>query len=91
MLSHAGRFDDDRLARAIAATFTRRGTAIPVEPPDALTPAFAADDAKRQQWRAFVSNVAVDPGELSRVVADLAAFLMPHTRAARGRDGRPQA
>lgn len=83
MLSRAGGFADDRLARAIAATFARRDTAIPSEPPDALTPAFAADDTKRQQWRAFVSNVAIDPGELARVVADLAAFLMPHARAAR--------
>lgn len=30
----------------------------------------------------FVSNVAIDPGELARVAADLAAFLIPHARAA---------
>lgn len=44
ILSRSFAFDDDRLARAIAATFARRGTVIPAEPPDALTPAFAADD-----------------------------------------------
>ena len=82
MLSRAGGFDEDRLARAIAATFARRGTAIPIEPPDAFTPAFSADDTKRRQWRAFLSNVAMDPGELARVVADLSKFLMPHARAA---------
>src|SRR3546814_7545181 len=42
ILKRSFSFDDDRLARAIAATFARRGTAIPTEPPDALTPAFAA-------------------------------------------------
>jgi predicted nucleotidyltransferase component of viral defense system len=91
MLSRAGGFADDRLARAIAAIFARRGTAIPIEPPDALTPAFAVDEPKRQQWRAFVSNVAMGPGELSRVVADLAAFLVRHARAACELDRRPQA
>jgi hypothetical protein len=37
-LSRTHVFDPDRLARAIAATFERRGTPIPAEPPDALTP-----------------------------------------------------
>lgn len=82
MLSRAGGFADDRLARAIAATFARRDTAIPIEPPDAQTPAFAADNTKRQQWRAFVSNVALDPGALDTVVAVLSEFLMPHARTA---------
>src|SRR3546814_8499678 len=52
ILKRSFSFDDDRLARAIAATFARRGTAIPTEPPDALTPAFAADEQKQRQWRA---------------------------------------
>ncbi len=43
ILSRAFTFTNDRLARAIAATFARRGTPIPTAPPDALTPAFAAD------------------------------------------------
>jgi predicted nucleotidyltransferase component of viral defense system len=43
VLSRAYTFDDDRLARAIAATFARRKTAIPNALPDALTPAFADD------------------------------------------------
>jgi predicted nucleotidyltransferase component of viral defense system len=49
LLSHTHTFDDDRLARAIQATFERRGTEIPVELPDALAPAFANDPLKRQQ------------------------------------------
>lgn len=76
-------FDDDRLARAIAATFARRGTAIPTEPPDALTPAFAADEQKQRQWRAFVEDLSVNPGELGDVVGELSVFLMPCASVAR--------
>lgn len=85
VLSRASEFNDDRLARAIAATFARRKTEIPEELPDALTPAFAADAAKVQQWNAFVSDVAFEPGTLAYVVKDLGAFLMPHALAARRR------
>ena len=75
-------FADDRLARAIAATFAARSTAIPIEPPDALTPAFAADREKQDQWRAFIANVAIDPGPFGDIVAELAGFLMPRAIAA---------
>jgi hypothetical protein len=54
-LSKTYQFAEERLARAIAATFARRQTAIPTEPPDALTSAFADDPQKRQQWAAFVA------------------------------------
>lgn len=40
MLSRSYTFADDRLARAIAATFARRGTAIPSELPDTLSVPF---------------------------------------------------
>lgn len=76
-------FDDDRLARAIKATFARRETALPTEPPDALTPAFADDQDKQRQWRAFINGVAVDPGSLADVIAEIAGFLMTHAERAR--------
>lgn len=82
ILSRSFSFDDDRLARAIAATFARRGTAIPTELPDALTPAFAADEQKQKQWRAFVEDVAVDPGPLAPVLEELTGFLIPHASRA---------
>jgi predicted nucleotidyltransferase component of viral defense system len=75
-------FKDDRLARAIAATFARRKTEIPTERPDGLTSAFASDPTKQQQWSAFVQDVAIDPGSLPSVLESLAAFLMPHARRA---------
>jgi predicted nucleotidyltransferase component of viral defense system len=82
VLSRNYEFEGDRLARAIAATFARRKTEIPSELPDALTPAFAEDPAKIQQWNSFVADVAFQPGSLADVVRDLAAFLMPHAAKA---------
>lgn len=82
ILSRSFAFEGDRLARAIAATFARRGTPIPVEVPDALTSAFAADEQKQQQWRVFVEDVAHDPGPLADIISALADFLMPHAAAA---------
>lgn len=82
LLSQSFPFDDDRLARAIAATFERRGTAIPAELPDALTQAFVEDEQKQRQWSAFLNNVALDPGSLADVIAGVAGFIMPHAIAA---------
>ncbi len=82
LLSQSFSFADDRLARAIAATFERRRTAIPAELPDALTPAFAEDVQKQQQWNAFKENVAMDPGNLADVIAKVAVFIMPHVAEA---------
>lgn len=83
VLSQSHTFDPKRLAQAIAATFARRETDIPVDPPDALTEAFATDDAKRRQWRAFIEDLPDAPPDLADVVAQLAAFLLPPAQAAR--------
>ncbi|MDZ7842410.1 MAG: nucleotidyl transferase AbiEii/AbiGii toxin family protein [Gammaproteobacteria bacterium] len=82
LLSQSFSFDDDRLARAIAATFARRETSIPAELPDAFTSAFADDEQKQRQWSAFLENVALDPGSLAEVTATVAEFIMPHAVAA---------
>ncbi|MBB6489176.1 nucleotidyl transferase AbiEii/AbiGii toxin family protein [Rhizobium lusitanum] len=87
ILSRSFAYNDDRLARAIAATFARRGTAIPVELPDGLTPAFAEDDQKQRQWKAFVEGVSHNPGTLTDVLADIAPFLMSHAKLAIDIDG----
>jgi hypothetical protein len=83
LLSQSFPFDDDRLARAIAATFERRGTEIPVDLPDALTPAFAEDEQKQRQWNAFLENVAGRPGRLAEVIDGVAVFIMPHAMSAK--------
>ncbi len=83
LLSRTHEFDDERLPRAIAATFARRKTALPEELPDALTSAFAGDSAKQQQWASFIEAIGAEPVSLAQVVSDLADFLMLHAGTAR--------
>jgi hypothetical protein len=83
VLPRSHEFSDDRLARAISATFDRRATEVPLDAPDCPTPAFAGDPAKQQQWSSFVADVAKQPGSLADVGIDLQKFLMPHALTAR--------
>jgi predicted nucleotidyltransferase component of viral defense system len=83
VLAQSHKFENERLAKAIAATFARRKTAIPIERPDGLTPAFANDATKQQQWTAFLEDVAMNPGDLPNLIEALAAFLMPYAEKAR--------
>ncbi|MGH7087908.1 MAG: hypothetical protein ACREE4_04190 [Stellaceae bacterium] len=71
-------------AGAIAATFARRRTMIPMVAPDALMPEFGGDPGKQRQGAAFAADLEGVPRELQTAVADLAAFLMPAAAAARG-------
>jgi hypothetical protein len=84
ILSRSYDFEGGRLARALAAMFERRKTALPAELPDALTSTFAQDPIKRQQWDALLRDIAGQVPSLEEVVRDLAAFLMPHVEQARG-------
>jgi Nucleotidyl transferase AbiEii toxin, Type IV TA system len=76
-------FNEDRLARAIAATFKRRQTAIPDGPPDAFTPAFFRNEGKLQQWLAFVRDLSAETPPFETIVSELAAFIDPATAKAR--------
>ena len=69
------------LARAIQATFVRRGTAVPDELPVALTSAFADDSGKQIQWSAFARKSRLDADSLPSVVALLQTLLWPPARA----------
>lgn len=77
-------FDGPTLALALAATFERRETPLPSGTPVGLTPAFAADAAKRAQWVAFCRKMGpgVDAPELADAVAVIGAFVGPVLRAA---------
>ena len=75
------------LARAITATFTRRGTALPTEPPVALTEGFGNDDAKQRQWQAFLNKGRITAGSLPETVGLLHAFLWPATQVAASGSG----
>jgi hypothetical protein len=82
LLSRTYKFEGDALARAVAATFARRKTPIPVDPPYALTLAFADDRAKQQQWMSFAEAIGAELPTLAEIVEDLAGFLMPHAAGA---------
>lgn len=85
-LSRLHAFEGNRLARAITATFARRHTPIPTEPPDALTAAFAEDVSKQRQWSAFLDGIEVAAPPLADVTSTIRDFIMPHVEFARGRN-----
>ncbi len=83
-------FDGDILRRAFAATFARRGTAIPAARPLALTAEFAGNPQKQAQWTPFVRRTRrPELGELQRIVEFLDAFLWPVLEAAAGGERWP--
>jgi predicted nucleotidyltransferase component of viral defense system len=71
-------FDGATLARAVAGTFTRRGTPL-IEIPSAFTEKFVRINAKQAQWRAFLRRAAPQgiPDGFESVVAAIATFLSP--------------
>ena len=71
MLTGAFEIDPERLRRAIAATFARRSTAIPVEVPDGLSDGFATDPGKQRQWDAFARNLSGTTPDLHLVISEL--------------------
>ena len=81
-LARQFRFEGERLCQALGATFSRRGTPLPSEPPAALSSEFSESSEKQTQWRAFLRRTKL-PAEtdLAAVVAELRAFLMPPTLA----------
>lgn len=76
-------FDGATLLQAIKATFARRRTPLPTEPPVALTDRFSADDTKQKQWLAFVRRSRLQAGEasLTEVLSLLRDFLLPPVAA----------
>jgi hypothetical protein len=85
LLLREGDLDDALLAQAIAATFARRGTALPPGWPIGLTDAFATDAAKQRQWQAFLRKNRLDAPTLTEVVRELRAALAQPLDGARGR------
>ena len=74
--------DGATLAAAIAATFARRQTALPIERPLALTKQFSADTAKLRQWQAFLNKNRIEAASLGDTVALLDDMLWPPTEVA---------
>ena len=78
-LSREHAFDGELLQQAIQATFAARDLAFTPELPIILTPAFAEDKQKQQQWAAFRTgkNAAAAPASLTEALAPVIAFLKP--------------
>ena len=88
-LAREGVLDARLLADAIAATFQRRGTALPVDAPLGLSDEFARDAAKRAQWKAFLGKNRLDAPALDGVIAEVRRFVTEPLKLARQRKGMP--
>lgn len=84
-LALEGVLDARLLGDAIAATFQRRGTAVPVDVPLGLSDEFARDAAKRAQWKAFLGKNRLDAPTLDEVIGEVRRFVTEPLRLARGR------
>jgi len=84
LLANSFAFDGQLLTSAVAATFRRRGTSMPAEPPPALSDAFAKRPETVALWRAFVTREAIAEGysDLEAIVQILRSFLMAPAAAA---------
>lgn len=82
LLARGFAFDGALLARAMAATFANRETAIDVAP-IAFTPEFIEQASTIAQWTAFRKRLPTTecPETLAEVVSFLAEFLLPIARA----------
>lgn len=69
--------DADILARAIAATFVRRGTAVTGQLPVGLMDEFSSDSSRQTMWHAFLKKNEISIKPLPEVVAKLREMLRP--------------
>lgn len=71
--------NDDNLAKAIAATFHRRQTALPVDVPAGLSDDFGTDNSAQRLWREFLRRLQLDdaPSEFIEVVRSIRDRLWP--------------
>ena len=76
-LSQHQAFEGNLLVKSTQATFERRETPIPKDPPIALTDTFANDSSKTLQWDAFRRKGKLAAPELAEVIARLSDFLLP--------------
>lgn len=84
-LAREGRTKPPVLAKAIAATFARRKTALPEGLPLGLSDEFARDSLKQRQWLAFMRRNGLGELTLEEAVAEIRVFLDEPLRLARAR------
>lgn len=86
VLAQHSDFDGTVLARAIHATFERRGTVFPMGLPLGLQDEFAQDAQKNRQWSAFLRKNSLQTMELPTVIDVLRGFLLPVLNALSARE-----
>lgn len=84
-------FDMDVLSTAVAKTFKRRATEVPLSTPAPLAPSFAANRAKQALWVAFINRTApaLAPPTFAEVVDEIRAFIEPVLSSVRDKQVRP--
>lgn len=87
-LVREGAMDTATLARAIAATFQRRGTPLPEAMPLGLSAEFARDAEKRRQWNAFLNRNRLEAPALDAAIEEIARFLDRPLARARNSESR---
>lgn len=85
-LAREGKVDPVVLAKAIGATFERRGTSIPDAMLLGLEDQFGRDPVKLTQWGAFLRKNRLQAPALEEVVRELRSFLEPPLREASKRE-----
>jgi hypothetical protein len=66
--------DGETITTAVRATFLRRGTTVPTDPPVGLTSEFSRDHEKLTQWSAFVRKLKLHRPDLEDVVHRISTF-----------------
>lgn len=73
-------FDGHALLRSIAACFERRGTPLPSEAPEPLTPGFYARPELADRWRSYLAvsrPIVATPESFSVLGGEITGFLGP--------------
>jgi len=79
--------DEQTLAAAIAATFTRRATTISEDLPSGLSDEFASDSGKLTQWTAYLGKNRLEAPTLDETVVEVRRFVAAPLAAARRKMG----
>lgn len=76
-IPNAMEIEPAELDAAIRATFERRGTDIPGEPPVGLSSEFINDGQKAAQWAAYAASIDLDSLSLDTVVETIWSYIGP--------------
>ncbi len=63
------------LAKAVGATFERRGTPVLESPPFGLSDEFSRDGQKQSQWQSFLKRNRLEAPNLEIAVAEIRAYV----------------